>query len=248
MKFIAKKYYTFTELEARWECRLGDLVQSVIEGELMPSLHMSEGTYSMNLFTPYNYQDADPVCFPSQLNDPSIDKVNNEVRHWLTGFYYLILPARTGAWECEFHHFSDTPLSRDHGDLCYSLEQPVDIDYVLKSGVVMADEVARVEAKGTDKPPPDSTGQPPSTVERNTPTASLESDIDPLDLPEELDAANMAFQAVHKGFGDKKETFKNRVISYLKKYYPRMTSEAMKRIATVVNPDKAPGRKKSGDE
>ena len=50
MKFIAKKHYTFDELAARWECGLNDLVQAVIGGELIPSVHIN-GKYSLKLFT-----------------------------------------------------------------------------------------------------------------------------------------------------------------------------------------------------
>jgi hypothetical protein len=244
MKFIEKKYYTFTELETKWECTAGDLVQSVIDGELMPSVHMLSGTYLLHRFTPHNHEDADSDCFPSQLTDPSIDKVNNEVRRWLEGFYYLILPTRTSAWACVFRYFSDTPLSRDHGDLCFSLEQPVDIDYVLKSGVVMAEEVARFEAKGTDQSVASGTDRPLSTVEHNTPEASPATEIDPLDLPIELDAANVAYRVVQKGFGDQDATFKKRVVDYLQTNYPQMAPEALKRISTLVNPQKQAGRRK----
>ena len=38
IKFITKKMYSFAELEQRWECSLADLKQSVIDGELVPSL------------------------------------------------------------------------------------------------------------------------------------------------------------------------------------------------------------------
>lgn len=70
-------------------------------------------------------------------------------------------------------------------------------------------------------------------------------DIDPADLPEELQAANIAFRAVSNGFGDSAVTFKNRLINFLEKNYPSFNSEAVARIATVANPDKARGRKKA---
>lgn len=66
---------------------------------------------------------------------------------------------------------------------------------------------------------------------------------DPLDLPEELDAANMAFRAVTNNYGDQSETFKNRLIDYLRKTFPDFSNSAVERIATVANPDKSPGRK-----
>lgn len=71
-----------------------------------------------------------------------------------------------------------------------------------------------------------------------------ESEFDPLDFPEELDAARMAFRAVTKGYGGTLKTFRNRLIDYVKKTYPNLSNDAVLRIATVANPDKVRGRKK----
>ena len=70
-------------------------------------------------------------------------------------------------------------------------------------------------------------------------------DIDPADLPEELHAANIAFRAVTNGYGDPLATFKNKLIGYLEKNFLSLSNEAVQRIATVANSDKATGRKKS---
>lgn len=77
---------------------------------------------------------------------------------------------------------------------------------------------------------------------------SLESEIDPTDLPPELDAANMAFRAIAKGYGDQSTTQRNRLVNYLEKQFPNFKRDAVQRIATVANPDKSTGRKKSGKE
>jgi hypothetical protein len=69
-------------------------------------------------------------------------------------------------------------------------------------------------------------------------------DIDPADLPEELDIARIAFTAVKNGYGKAHATFKNRLLAYLQEHYPKMSDEARQRIATVANPDKAAGRRK----
>lgn len=69
--------------------------------------------------------------------------------------------------------------------------------------------------------------------------------IDPSDLPPELDAANMAFRAITNGYGDQSATARNRLIDYLEKNYPEFKPEQVRRIATVANPDKSTGRKKS---
>jgi hypothetical protein len=90
--------------------------------------------------------------------------------------------------------------------------------------------------------------RPPPTSERSFLLTAVEPDIDPTDLPEELDAANMAFRAVLQGYGNQKTTFKNRLIDYLKKNYQHLKQEAIDRISIVANPDKAPGRRKNGTE
>ncbi len=76
----------------------------------------------------------------------------------------------------------------------------------------------------------------------------VELEIDPSDLPLELDAANMAFRAITKGYGDKNSTPRNRLIDFLKNNYPDFKPEQVKRIATVANPDKTTGCKRSGKE
>lgn len=73
-------------------------------------------------------------------------------------------------------------------------------------------------------------------------------EIDPLDYPEELDAANMAFRAVKNGYGDANQTFRNRLIAYLGEHYKNLVPEAVGRIATVANPDKTAGRKTKAKE
>lgn len=165
MKFIEKKYYTFKELEARWECTTTDLIQSVIDGELVPSFHVPSGSYLLNQFLPCDPQDPDSTCLPRQMNDPRIGDVNNEVREWVSGFHYLIVPNRVGGVDGSFSYFSTSPVGHDIGDICYSFEQPIGIEDVLRSGTVMAAEVARVEARSRDKPEQDKSL---STAERSS--------------------------------------------------------------------------------
>lgn len=89
---------------------------------------------------------------------------------------------------------------------------------------------------------------PPATiVSTPLPTVS-EPDIDPSDLPPELDAAMLAFRAVSNGFGDANATFRNRLIEYLQTTYPTFKTEQVQRIATVANADPTPGRKKRDAE
>ena len=74
---------------------------------------------------------------------------------------------------------------------------------------------------------------------------TMKTDIDPADLPEELHAANIAFRAVTNGHGDPSATFRNRLIGYLETNFLGLSNDAVRRIATVANPDKTTGRQKS---
>ena len=74
------------------------------------------------------------------------------------------------------------------------------------------------------------------------------AEIDPSDLPDELHMANLAFRAVTNGHGKQSDTFRNRVISYLKLTYPNLKNDPLQRIATVANPDKSTGRKRRNPE
>lgn len=71
------------------------------------------------------------------------------------------------------------------------------------------------------------------------------SGLEPEDLPIELDIALIAFQAVRNGFGDHSATYKNRLEAYLRQFYSDLKDSVIDRIATVANPDKERGRKKS---
>lgn len=72
--------------------------------------------------------------------------------------------------------------------------------------------------------------------------------IDPADFPEELHAANIAFRAIHNGYGERTATVKNRLVDYLERHFPDLNNEAVQRIATVANPNKVRGRKKLSPE
>ena len=76
----------------------------------------------------------------------------------------------------------------------------------------------------------------------------VNKDIDPSDLPGELQAANIAFRAVMNGYGDPSATFRNTLVDYLKNNFVDLNNKTVQRIATVANPDKAPGRKKHNKE
>jgi hypothetical protein len=73
-------------------------------------------------------------------------------------------------------------------------------------------------------------------------------ELDPSDLPRELDAANMAFRAYTNQYGASTATPKQWLLEWLQKSYPDFKWEQIQRIATVANPDKSTGRKKIAKE
>ena len=72
--------------------------------------------------------------------------------------------------------------------------------------------------------------------------ATCPSEIDPSDRPDELDCANVAFRAVSSGYGEKFDTFRNRLLAWIAEHRADLGSPARERIATVANPDKSVGR------
>ena len=74
---------------------------------------------------------------------------------------------------------------------------------------------------------------------------ATKTNIDPADPSDELSAANIAFRAVTNGHGDPNATFRNRLIGYLETNFNDLSTDAVKRIATVANADKTHGRQKS---
>lgn len=85
----------------------------------------------------------------------------------------------------------------------------------------------------------------------NSRTASLvqnseqsETAIDPSDEPEELQAANITFQAFKNKYRDAQQTPKNWIKAYLEANFKELNETQIERISVVINPSKEPGRKK----
>ena len=162
MKFSVKKHFTFADLESRWACSSSDLIQAVIDGELIPSIHL-DGKYELKIFT------ADHSV-ESELQLESVFNGDDPIQKGRIGFHYLICPLRTEVADCKFSCFSDQATGHDEGDVCFELSAPISMAYVQANGVFMLDEVARVEAISVDS----STGKtskeprPLATKERDT--------------------------------------------------------------------------------
>ena len=106
---------------------------------------------------------------------------------------------------------------------------------------------ARLEEEAMQEALRDAREQPESCAVRlPIPVAvqvETDGDMDPSDLPDELDCANQAFRAVSKGYGDSSATFRKRLLAWILKHRADLGPEARERIATVANRDKAAGRR-----
>lgn len=228
-----KRHYTFPQLASLHECSEEDLRYFVIEGELTPSWYVKTGQYCQYQMEPQkDYGTTGHVLPYAMCNVCDSDDVVE--RGWLSGFHYLVLPTRTSSNQCEFRFAANFPSGFDLGDLIYELEAPIGLDEVMNNGFVMAVESDRFVASRSRLKTPSISND-----------ISYEVEIDPIDLPLELDAANMAYRAVLKGYGEQGDTPKNRLIAYLQATYKHLTPNAVERIATVANPDKSTGRRKS---
>lgn len=107
---------------------------------------------------------------------------------------------------------------------------------------------ALIEDLSNDLKQSEASDGPLSLRHQNSSVTLSKVEIDPSDLPLELDAANMALRAVTNGYGDPSATKRNRLVEYLRQHYPDFKLEQVQRIATVANPDKSTGRKNSGRE
>ena len=164
INFIAKRYYTFAELAHRWKCELNDIRQAVLDGDLVPSIHLPGGNYQVFQLDGTDDEDA----YPTELSDWSSKTDSLDVMDWVYGFKYLIFPRRLSAVDCTFSFFSDRPLVCGIGDICFGLHEAIGIDELIKVGVFMADEVMRLEALQASDVPKPPVGDTLSTRERET--------------------------------------------------------------------------------
>jgi hypothetical protein len=142
--------------------------------------------------------------------------------------------------------FGNSPGRPDHSVYLISKEDAESFAQQLWSKLFNEKLEHPFESLGLGDPMPEADVKAPIEIEIIKAAADLE--IDPSDLPPELDAANLAFRAVTNGYGDPSATQRNRLVDYLEKHYPDFKRDQVQRIATVANPDKTTGRKTGGKE
>lgn len=237
-----KRHYTFDQVANILECSVEDLRYYVVEGELSPSLYLYGKELMEYVMLPGEHYEADGHVEPSEVISTDRRKQGVQQASYPLGFFHLVLGRQTSAFEREFQFVATKPSGFDIGDLVFELQSPIGLDEVFETCVVMRTELDRFKASHSYPQTPTILTETP-TKEPAAPEAPSEEEVDPCDLPEELDAANMAFRAVLKGYGGITATRRNRTVNYLKDTYPHLKPDAIQRIATVANPDKSRGRK-----
>ena len=162
----AKKYYTFLELALRLQCSDQDLRHLLIEGEIAPSILLENGLYC-DYQIQSNEEEDGIHLWPSQMFDCESSADELGTRTQLGGFYFLIFPRLISATSCEFNYASNNPYGHGEGDICYLMEKPYSLDYILKFGAVMAGELGRFEALHSKNNVSVQAEKPLGTSERN---------------------------------------------------------------------------------
>jgi hypothetical protein len=150
--FLSKKFYTFPELALRWSCEIEDIKQAVIDKVIIPSYFLNGDE---NLYDVY------------QLNF-DVDGFELEHLHEMSqkafGYHYLVYPIQTDVSKCVFNFFNNRPEDVKEFDIVYRLKTPIELEQVLKYGVVMSEVVEKLESHKKKEP----TDKPLTTTERNS--------------------------------------------------------------------------------
>ncbi len=234
-----RDYFTFAELKSRWSRNENDVRYAIIRGAIKPCIRLV-GKHKLITWEADRGQKG---RWTESVDHHDDDFYSREIDP--KGWQFLQDPLQTSPFDCQFRLATD--LRDPDKDECplafwHLLKVPMTIDDVKINAVFLHAEVDRYEKNYPEfggRTDPKKLGQKMLNIEKI---------IDPADLPDELDMANLVFRAVANGYGDKSDTFRNRAICYLKKTYPDLKNDPVQRIATVVNPDKSPGRKKKTTE
>jgi hypothetical protein len=249
---IERDYYRLPELSLRWGCTVHELLHLGIQGRAQVCVNVY-GMASSSSRTRIRTEAPEPEPNSEALTDVEgreaeahdaaferwKDCTTKDMPHGVFELEHDVLrfldmpeafPYELGEalkfdgrwWACEF----DPPVSINLDHLCMLHAEVRRLDRE-----VFGIDVQASEPKIASKVP-----QPRAEA------TVAEPDVDPSDLPAELDAAKIAFRAVTNGYGDA-ATFRNRLIQYLEEHFPSFRPEAVKRIATLANPDKTTGRK-----
>jgi len=111
---------------------------------------------------------GDGSLLPVSVLAEDFDPTGNAITDWIGGFVYLIWPRRMSAFDCSFTLIANKPTNFLENDFCYELDEPLNMEMVMRDGVVMNEEVERVEAIENQTNNLSQVDTPLSQIERKT--------------------------------------------------------------------------------
>jgi hypothetical protein len=163
IKLPERNYFTFSELQARWECEENDLRRLIISGALVPSYVYNQVT-SVVVFMPSGSGkegewEPSPVENDVVYDSPELQEEFKYKMIGVDGFYYLLHPWQTGPLDCSFIYLSkDRSHDKSSGQPCLMVRtrdlQKLTLNEVMRNGAVMKSEVLLFEESESEKAKP----------------------------------------------------------------------------------------------
>lgn len=137
-----RNYYTFSELEKRWDCSNNDLSFAIISEALKPSIRLNTVVFEQEWvrddyghFFTRDFRTADGKLIGIRPD----------------GWFYLQMPIQTHPFDCEFRLVSDDRDAQKEGwtdfpTMWFKLREHRSLDDIRRDGVFLNGEVARYEA------------------------------------------------------------------------------------------------------
>ena len=135
----------------RFKCEVQDLLHFIVENQLTPSIYLNYKGYPVFQISYEEEYDGRALSIIRARSPDFIDIGDGYSYLEIGGFHHLVFMRRKGTFEGEFSYVSKSAENLEHGDVIYEIHPPLDLQDVLRVGVVMADELARFEAKNINK-------------------------------------------------------------------------------------------------
>jgi hypothetical protein len=151
IKLPRRTDYSIPELMERWNCEENDIRRLLITEQLRPS-YVVNHVASVVRFSRQPMPDLGEYWQSEVLPNDGDDHLEFKDKVVNTeGFYFLLFPHRTSAFDCHFVYLSKTvDFDRASGLTCLMLGgraiPKITLDEVILNGVVFEDEVARFES------------------------------------------------------------------------------------------------------
>lgn len=258
-KILKTKYLSFDKVKLLLQINDDSLEELIIDEEIRPQIRLTE---EFTLFPTKSLWDESDIMFESEMElEHELELELKLDQHLIEGDFdyqseplvewvYLREPTQISPilWTFQFasrdpESFKPDIADQRQSDQWFRLARPLSMaDIRTDAGFLIAEiesyKNERITRQDASKAISDRLAR-----EENV-DSEQDNYVDPGDYPDELFAAIDAYRGVTNGYGEPMKPFKERIIDLLRDRHPSLGNEAVKRIATVANKDKSPGRKK----